>query len=379
MSIGADNDSSELFDIVAFCSSGLEGAVALELKKFGYKVYYSSSGRIFFKARLGDVPFLNMYMKTADRISILIKKFKAETFDELFDNVKDSNLKSIVQKNARIVIDKLKITNSKLSATGAVASVLKKAIVESLGGTDESGPIYSFILILKDDEAYLLLDTSGDALSKRGYRLKTSKAPLRETIAAAIITLSRWDLNDNNESPALFDPFCGSGTIPIEASTINLPNVYRNYISESWMILKEEWKKSKKEAIRNIKNLSGKISRKIIKGSDIDCQAIRIAQENIKVASRIFQTNLPAEFSCLDFRDLPVFTEKAWVISNLPYGQRLDDGKVIRNIKILREKFPDANFYLLHPDKGFEKIFGRATKKIRFQNSGLWTYLFMYY
>uniref|UniRef100_A0A7V4NF75 RNA methyltransferase n=1 Tax=Fervidobacterium pennivorans TaxID=93466 RepID=A0A7V4NF75_FERPE len=379
MSIGANNNSSELFEIVAFCSSGLEGAVALELKKFGYKVYYSSSGRIFFKARLEDLPFLNMYMKTVDRILILIKKFKAETFDELFDNVKDSNLKEIVQKNARIVIDKLKITNSKLSATGAVASVLKKAIVESLGGTDESGPIYSFILILKDDEAYLLLDTSGDALSKRGYRLKTSKAPLRETIAAAIITLSRWDLNDNNESPALFDPFCGSGTIPIEASTINLPNVNKKYISENWMILKEEWEKSKKDALRHLQNVSEKISRKIIKGSDIDCQVIRIAQENIKVASRIFQANLPVEFSCLDFRDLPVFTEKAWVISNLPYGQRLDDENVIRDIKILREKFPNANFYLLHPDKDFEKIFGRATKKIRFQNSGLWTYLFMYY
>jgi len=379
MSIGADNNSSGLFDIVAFCSSGLEGAVASELKRFGYKVNYSSSGRIFFKARLEDLPFLNMYIKTADRISILIKKFKAETFDELFDNVKYSNLKEIVQKNARIVIDKLKITNSKLSATGAVASVLKKAIVESLGGTDERGPVYSFILVLKDDEAYLLLDTSGDALSKRGYRLKTSKAPLRETIAAAIITLSRLDLNTNNESPALFDPFCGSGTIPIEASTINLPNVNKKYISENWMILKEEWKKSKKEALKDLQNLSEKISRKIIKGSDIDCQVIQVAQANLRVASRIFRTTLPVEFSCLDFRDLPVFTEKAWVISNLPYGQRLDDGKVIRDIKILREKFPNANFYLLHPDKDFEKIFGRATKKIRFQNSGLWTYLFMYY
>jgi len=379
MSINAHNKSSELFEIVAFCSSGLEGAVALELKKFGYKVFYSSSGRIFFKARLEDVPFLNMYMKTADRISILIKKFKAETFDELFDNVKDTNLKAIVQKNARIVIDKPKITNSKLSATGAVASVLKKAIVESLGGTDESGPIYSFILVLKDDEAHLLLDTSGEALSKRGYRLKTSKAPLRETIAAAIIMLSRWDMYGKGENFALFDPFCGSGTIPIEASTINLPNLNRKYISENWMILKEEWKKSRKEALKNLQNLSEKLSQKIIKGSDIDCQIIQVAQANMKVASKIFQTPLPVEFSCLDFKDLPVFTEKAWVISNLPYGQRLDDGKVIKDIKVLREKFPNANFYLLHPDKDFEKIFGKATKKIRFQNSGLWTYLFMYY
>ncbi|MFN3328657.1 MAG: RNA methyltransferase, partial [Fervidobacterium pennivorans] len=139
------------------------------------------------------------------------------------------------------------------------------------------------------------------------------------------------------------------------------------------------WKKSRKEALKNLQNLSEKLSQKIIKGSDIDCQIIQVAQANMKVASKIFQTPLPVEFSCLDFKDLPVFTEKAWVISNLPYGQRLDDGKVIKDIKVLREKFPNANFYLLHPDRDFEKIFGKATKKIRFQNSGLWTYLFMYY
>ncbi|AMW32922.2 RNA methyltransferase [Fervidobacterium islandicum] len=365
-----------LFDFVAFCSSGLEGAVALELKKFGYKVYYSSSGRIFFKARVEDIPFLNLYMKTADRISLLIKRFKAETFDELFDNVKSSNLSELVEKNAKIVVDKLKITNSKLSATGAVASVLKKAIVENLGGTNESGPVYSFVLVLKDDEAFLLLDTSGDALSKRGYRLKTSKAPLRETIAAAIVVLSRWDFES---SAPLFDTFCGSGTIPIEAATLNLPNISRRYISEEWKILKEHWEKVKKRSLGELKQLSKKLTQAFIHGSDIDCQAIKVAQENMKRASQIFQTKLPIKFSCTDFRDLATFNGKAWIISNLPYGERLDDKNVIEGVKILREKFPNGNFYLLHADKDFEKLFGKARKKIRFQNSGIWTYLFMYY
>ncbi|SDH60415.1 putative N6-adenine-specific DNA methylase [Fervidobacterium changbaicum] len=365
-----------LFDFVAFCSSGLEGAVALELKKFGYKVYYSSSGRIFFKARVEDIPFLNLYMKTADRISLLIKRFKAETFDELFDNVKSSNLSELVEKNAKIVVDKLKITNSKLSATGAVASVLKKAIVENLGGTNESGPVYSFVLVLKDDEAFLLLDTSGDALSKRGYRLKTSKAPLRETIAAAIVVLSRWDFES---SAPLFDTFCGSGTIPIEAATLNLPNISRRYISEEWKILKEHWEKVKKRSLGELRQLSKKLTQAFIHGSDIDCQVIKVAQENMKRASQIFQTKLPIKFSCTDFRDLATFNGKAWIISNLPYGERLDDKNVIEGVKILREKFPNGNFYLLHADKDFEKLFGKARKKIRFQNSGIWTYLFMYY
>ncbi len=367
----------KMFELVAFCTSGLEGAVAYELRKYGYKIVYSSSGRIFFNANLEDIPFLNMYLKSPDRILILVREFKAETFDDLFEHVKNSDLKNLVEKNARIVIDKLKITNSKLSATGAVASVLKKAIVENLGGTDESGPQYDFTLILKNDEAYLLLDTTGESLSKRGYRIKTSKAPLRETIAASLIILSHWS-EWNEEDAILFDPFCGSGTIPIEAAIYGMPNIKKNYSSEHWKVLKELWRKEKEKIIENARN-EGRKANVLVHGSDIDCDIVKVAKENFNRARKLFNTKVKIDFSCSDFRKLPTFDKKTWVISNLPYGERLKDRDILKDILILREKFPNANFYLLHPDNDFEKKFGKATKKVRFQNSGIWTYLYMYY
>lgn len=367
-----ESDNSNLVTLVAFCTSGLEGAVAVELRKYGYKIVYSSSGRIFFTAPLNDIPFLNMKIKSADRITILVAKFHAETFDELFAGVRSSNLNKYVEKNAKIVIEKLKITNSKLSATGAVASVAKKAMMENIGGSNESGPIYEVILLIKDNEVHLILDTTGsDSLSKRGYRIKSGKAPLRETIAAGIILLSRWS------GGPLFDLFCGSGTIPIEASTLELPNVRRKYSSEEWKILKEIWKRTKRDLRDEFKAYD--VNDGIIVGSDKDCKVIQIARENYRRAIEVFGSARNAEFRCSDFKDLTVFEDRTWVISNLPYGERLKGEEILSFLPKLREKFPNSNFYLLHPSGELEKLLGKASKKIRFQNSGIWTYLYMYY
>ncbi|MFN6991876.1 MAG: class I SAM-dependent RNA methyltransferase [Fervidobacterium sp.] len=372
-------------EFVAFCTTGLEGAVAIELKKFNYKITYSSSGRIFFKASLEDIPFLNVIIKSADRINILIREFEASTFDELYENVYNSNIKSIVEKNGKIKIEKVKTTNSKLSATGAVASVVKKALIDSLGGSNESGSEYPFVVIIKDNKVYLLLDTTGkDGLHKRGYRIKTSKAPLRETIAAGILILSRWDswasYKNREKNFKLFDPFCGSGTIPIEAATLEIPNLSRSYISQKWKILSSHWEKIHIQLLEKILNKT-KTGENIIFGSDIDSNNIKIAVENLNRAVRIFNANYlknTVHFKCIDFKKLPVITEECYVVSNLPYGERLDDN-VLRDITILKEKFPNGKFYLLHPSEKFEAYFGKATKKFRFQNSGIWTYLYMYY
>lgn len=360
------------FKFVAFCTSGLEGAVAIELKSLNYKITYSSSGRIFFTANFDDIPLLNMKLKSVDRIALLISEFQAETFDELYDNVYNSNLKEILERNAKITIQKVKVTNSKLSATGAIASVVKKAILNNIGGSNETGPEYPFLIILKDDKAYLLLDTTGkDGLHKRGYRLKTSKAPLRETIAAGFIILSRW-----NKDIPLFDPFCGSGTIPIEAATIDIPNVNRSYVSERWKTLKSTWEKSKID-LREI-NIAKANNNVLIYASDIDCKNIQIAQENFTRAKKVFNVDAKLEFRCIDFKKLEPFYEYSYVISNLPYGERLDMD-ILTDIKLLRQKFSNAKYYLLHPSEKFEKYFGKATKKFRFQNSGIWTYGYMYY
>ncbi|HOJ94638.1 MAG TPA: RNA methyltransferase, partial [Fervidobacterium nodosum] len=236
-------------------------------------------------------------------------------------------------------------------------------------GSNETGSEYPFIIILKDDTVYLLLDTTGNiGLHKRGYRIKASKAPIRETIATGVIILSHW----NSEIP-LFDPFCGSGTIPIEAAILEVPNISRKYVSENWKILKKEWEIIKKNNGKNIKTENKKIY-----ASDVDCQVINIAKENYNRAKKLFNINTNIDFKCTDFRKLPVFNEPAYVISNLPYGQRIEVD-ILKEIKILREKFPKGKFYLIHPSEDFEKYFGKATKKFKFQNSGIWTYLYMYY
>lgn len=376
--------NNEDLEFVAFCTTGLEGAVAIELKKFNYKITYSSSGRIFFKASLEDIPFLNVKIKSADRINVLIRKFEASTFDELYENVYNSNIKSIVEKDGKIKIEKVKTTNSKLSATGAVASVVKKALINSLGGSNESGSEYPFVVIIKDDNVYLLLDTTGkDGLHKRGYRIKTSKAPLRETIAAGILILSRWgswESYKNKKNFKLFDPFCGSGTIPIEAATLEIPNLSRNYISQKWKILSSHWEKIRIQLLEKMLNET-KLEENIIFGSDINSNNIKIAIENLNRAERIYNANYlknTVQFKCIDFKKLPTITEECYIVSNLPYGERLDDN-VLRDINILKEKFPNGKFYLLHPSEKFEAYFGKATKKFRFQNSGIWTYLYMYY
>ncbi len=354
---------------IAFCTSGLEGALANELRKNNYKIIYSSSGRIFFTANLKDTPSLNTKLKAADRIAVLISQFYAETFDELYDSILKSDIKNYVEPNAKITIEKVKVTNSKLSATGAIASITKKAILDNLKGSNETGPEYPFIIILKDDTVYLSLDTTGSiGLHKRGYRIKTSKAPIRETIAAGIIILSHW----NNEIP-LFDPFCGSGTIPIEAATLEVPNISRKYVSENWKILKNEW-----EIIKKNNGKSTKTEHKKIYASDVDCQTINIAKENYNRAKKLFSINTSIYFKCTDFRKLPVFNEPAYVISNFPYGQRIEVD-ILKEISTLKEKFPKGKFYLVHPSEDFEKHFGKATKKFKFQNSGIWTYLYMYY
>lgn len=355
---------------VALCSSGLEGAVAWEVKKLGLKVTYSSSGRVFFESPLNLIPRLNLYLKSADRVTVLVSKSKVATFDQLYEACFHHEFTDVIDRNAKISIGKVKVTNSKLSATGAIASVAKKAIVDSLGGTCETGPIYRFIVILKNDELMLLLDTTGAlGLSRRGYRLRSGSAPLRETIAASLVRLSRW----SNEI-TLFDPFCGSGTILVEAGLIDVPNCARTFDSEKWGFIAQTWECEKAEAKRRAREILEGNWRKPPRlfGSDIDPKAIEIAKENARRAG--VRVNL----RCIDFRRLPRFDGEAYVISNLPYGERVASD-VLQDARILREKFPNAKFYLLHTSEDFEKYFGRARKRFRFQNGGIWVWAYMYY
>jgi putative N6-adenine-specific DNA methylase len=348
------------------CTTGLEAATSLEVKRMGFKILDSTAGRIFIDAELKDIPYLNLWLRSAERVYIVLKEEKAENFDELFKAINEIEWGKYIN-SGKILISDVSTRNSKLSAKGAVISVATAAINKKIGkkGKDQ---IYPIRLILKNDKLLVLLDTTGQkALSKRGYRIKTSNAPIRETIAAAMVLLSRWD-----GSVPLIDPFCGSGTILFEAALMILgvpTGLNRNFISENWDILRNYWGSERKK-LKNIKN-KGSFEHKII-GFDHDFNVLKVAEEISKKLNLDF-----IEIKVKRFEELLPNNEKLYIITNPPYGERI---KSDIDFSTIFQKFPKANVYILSPDNNFEKKVGRkAKKKIRFQNSGIWVWYYMFY
>jgi len=355
-------------ELVALCSSGLEGAVCIELRRLGLKIEKVTAGHIHFHGQLWDIPMLNSSLYSADRIMIHMKTFTATTFDELYEGTKSADWQEIVHRNGTILVEKVKVRNSRLSATGAIASVVKKAIYDSIKSTKETDDIeYPIYIYIKNNIVTLMIDTTGrEGLSKRGYRIKTSKAPLRETIAAALILMSGWD-----EKTLLIDPFCGSGTIPIEAARIamRIPNL-RNFSFEKWQIFQN----LQKQAIgpREIQSLT------ISMGFDKDCEVLKVANENAhraKVSEKVI-------FKCKSFDKLSPFTPRqAHVVTNPPFGMRLKEGDshFYKDLSRLFYLFENCRICLITPKENFEDMVKkRATKRFKFQNSGIWTWCYIF-
>lgn len=341
------------------CTAGLEGATALELKQLGYKILESVSGRVYIEGNLKDIPKLNLLLRTGERVYIVLKQAVVKDFEQLYSVINKIEWNEFV--DGKVLISDVSVRNSKLSAKGAIISVCYAAINKKIH-RKRSNNIYPIRLILKNDVLQVLLDTTGkNALSKRGYRLKTSKAPLRETIAASLIYLSRW-----NKHTTLVDPFCGSGTILIEAALYEknvAPGIMRDFVSKDWKILKDYWPK------KNKRNLNIKVNN--LFGYDIDEEIIKVAKENA-IRAGIRGIN----FHVSDFKNIKNM-ENAWVVTNPPYGERI---KEEIDFSKLWDIFQNFKLYLLSPDSKFEKKVGKAAKKkIRFQNSGIWVWLYMYY
>lgn len=355
-------------EFVALCTCGLEGAVCIELKRLGFKIKMVTAGHIHFHGRLQDIPLLNLKLNSADRILIHVVSFQAHNFDDLYDGTQSAQWQQIVHQRANLVVEKVKVRNSKLSATGAVASVIKKAIYDKIKSTGMSdGTEYPLYVYLKNDVVSIMIDTTGkDALNKRGYRIKTSMAPLRETIAAALILLSHWD-----EKTPLIDPFCGSGTIPIEAARMALRflNNKRIFAFQKWPIFGEY-------SIDLQQNMDVK-DRIISIGFDKDQKILKIADENAKRAG--VRKNLL--FHTKAFEDLRPFKEKSYVLTNPPFGIRLKEGdsKFYRNLSKITDLFPNSKICLITPRQDLEKFFAcKAKKKFKFQNSGIWTWCYIF-
>ena len=350
-------------NIEVAAASGIEAVVKRELVRLGYEPSGANLGRIEYEGTFEDVLRANVFLRSANRVRIVLAKFKAETFDELFDEIFSMRWQDVLTRDARIIVD-AKSVKSKLFALSAVQSVVKKAIISKLstvynGAFDESGAPYCIEAAIVDDVVTVTLDTSGEGLHKRGYRTYLGEAPIRETLAAAMIQLSVW-----NPERVLIDPFCGSGTIPVEASLIGLdiaPGMNRNFACEQFANAPKVREKVQDEAEQRIKR-----DRQLrISGFDINKDAIKLALKHAERAG--VKDNI--HFQVQDMRDLSSKYAHGVIITNPPYGERLmkeDELKALyRDFGRVTAKLDEWCVYAITSYRGFEKYFGRRADKVR--------------
>lgn len=344
-------------------ASGIEAVVKRELLRLGYEPSGANLGRIEFEGTFEDVLRANVFLRSANRVRIELSKFKAQTFDELFDGIFAMRWQDVLTKDAKIVVD-AKSVKSKLFALSAVQSIVKKAIISKLSTVyncsfNESGAAYCIEAAIVDDVVTVTLDTSGEGLHKRGYRTYLGDAPIRETLAAAMIQLSVW-----NPDRPLIDPFCGSGTIPVEASFIGLdiaPGMNRNFACEQFANAPKVREKVQEEALQRIKR-----DRQLhISGFDINKDAIKLAFKHAERAG--VKDNI--HFQVQDMRDLSSKYAHGVIITNPPYGERLmkeDELKALyRDFGKVTAKLDEWCVYAITSYRAFEKYFGRRADKVR--------------
>lgn len=363
-------------EIVVNCGFGTETALKLELKSLGIEAG-CNNGRFIFEGSAEDVVKCNLYLRTADRVLIRLKQFMALTFDELFDNTFDIEWQDIISEDGAIMVN-AKSVDSKLFSLSSIQSIVKKAIVEKLKkrykSLPETGARYKLEISLVNDEVSVLLDTSGDGLHKRGYRDLVWEAPIKETLAAAVIKLSVW-----NPDRALIDPFCGSGTIPIEAAMTALniaPGLYRNFLFEGYSFMPPELLNKEKHIAEEMIDRDKKLR---ISGFDINKKAIKLAvrhAKNIGLDSYI-------HFETADMRTVSSRFKYGVIITNPPYGERLMEE---RELKELYKDFGKMymaldgwSLYAVSSYSCFEKCFGvKADKTRRMYNANLECRLYQY-
>lgn len=352
-------------ELIATAAFGLEKVVSRELHDLGYTQQNVEDGRVFF---IGDelaICRCNLWLRSADRILVKIGKFPASDYDQLFDRIEALPWDEWLPVDAKFPVSGRSV-RSELHHEPTIQSMTKKAIVESLKKRhqrhwfQETGTEYPIQVSLLKDQALLAIDTSGVGLHKRGYRPASGVAPLRETMAAALVMLSFW----NRERPFL-DPFCGSGTIPIEAALIarnRAPGLSRSFLCEQWpQLTREHWKQARDEARDK---LIGK-PKFTLQASDIDPKVLRLAKSSAIEAG----IGDDIEFKTMDVLELKSSLEYGVVITNPPYGERLGDDESAADIY---DDMADAfaplttwSFYVLTSHPGFERFFKRTADRRR--------------
>ncbi|WP_089612547.1 THUMP domain-containing class I SAM-dependent RNA methyltransferase [Dehalobacterium formicoaceticum] len=367
-------------EIIATATFGLEAVVADELKNLGYENLKVENGRVSFAAGMEALCRCNLWLRTADRVRVKIGEFKAETFDELFEQTKALPWHDWLPADAEFPVTG-KSVKSKLFSVSDCQAIVKKAVVEKMkqkyqvSWFEENGPLYPIEVALLNDTATLTIDTSGSGLHKRGYRVTGSYAPLKETLAAALVLLSRW-----RPDTELIDPLCGSGTIPIEAALIGqniAPGMNREFISEHWpVITRKDWRNARKET-HDAAHFDLPLH---IRGTDIDEHVLKIARENSTEAG--FEDQI--HFQRMPLAELSSAKKYGKIICNPPYGERLGSMEEItalyREMGQVFTKLDTWSFYILTAYEGFEKLFGKkASKKRKLYNGDIKVDYYQYF
>lgn len=370
-----------MLELIATSTFGLESIVKDELWKLGFEIINVENGQISFRADFYGLAKANLWLRCAERVFLKMGEFPARDFDELYDNTRNLPWEEWLPVNANFPVTG-KSVKSVLHSVPACQSIIKKAIVDRLKDKyrkdwfEEDGPLYPVYFALYKDRITLSINTSGEGLHKRGYRELSAEAPLQETLAAAILYLSRWQ-----PDRILIDPFCGSGTIPIEAALMGrniAPGIQRRFVAEEWPQLgKKIWQEARAEAKALEIDDPGF---RLLMGSDIDPQVIKIARHHAKKAG----VDDCIHFQTASFEDFQSSRKYVCIITNPPYGERLSDRKEVEKLYRLmgRKLLPQDtwSFYILtsHPD--FERLFGkRASKRRKLYNGGIECQFYQYY
>lgn len=367
-------------DLIATATFGLESIVAEEVKQLGYEDVRVQNGRVEFTGDELAICRSNLWLRVADRVRLKVGEFKATTFDELFEKTKALPWADILPMNAEFPVEGKSIKSTLFSVSDCQA-IVKKAVVESmkkkykLDWFPEDGPLFKIEVALLKDIATLTIDTSGPGLHKRGYRTLISEAPLKETLAAAMLMLAKW-----YPDVALIDPFCGSGTIPIEAALMGrniAPGINRDFACSDWpWIPQHAWKKAREEAKESIKHEKPEY----IMGTDIDERVLRVARRNAEQAG----VSEDIHFQCMPVTEISSKKKYGKIICNPPYGERLSERREVNELyKDMAKTFKKLDtwsYYILTSHRGFEKIFGReASKRRKLYNGNLEVQYYQYY
>lgn len=375
------NTSMDKFELIAPCHFGLEAVLKREISNLGYDILQVEDGKVTFAGDAAAICRANIFLRTTERILIKIGSFHATTFDELFEGTKALPWERWIPENGKFWVTKATSVKSKLFSPTDIQSIMKKAMVERMKThyhTDwfpEDGSPFPIRVTMMKDEVVIGLNTSGDSLHKRGYRKATVKAPITETLAAALILLTPW-----KQDRILVDPFCGSGTFPIEAAMIGAdiaPGMNRSFTAENWphLIPKKHWYETIDEA-------ESRIRRDLtmdIQGYDISHKAIAAAMENAALA----EVSHLIHFQQRSIQELSHRKKYGFLITNPPYGQRLDTEEdmpvLYREIGEAYRRLDSWSMYLITAYEQAERFIGsKAAKNRKIYNGMMKTHFYQY-